>query len=53
MDGYTNGYSQDNSSTQRIDFSMRAMKADSNANSRARVKMSPKCMTHCYTSGHH
>ena len=41
---YSDGCPQDNSSTQRIDFGLRVVKTDGNAESRAGVKISPKCM---------
>ena len=53
MDGDADGCPQDNSNTQRIDFSLRIIKINSNAKSHAGAKMSPECMTHGYAGGHH
>ena len=52
MDGYADGCPQDNSSTQRTDFDLKAVNMDGNTKSRARAKMSYVCM-HGYTGGHH
>ena len=53
MEGYANGCPQDNSSTQQIDFGLRAIKIDDSFKSRAGAKMSLECMTHGYASGYH
>ena len=53
MDGYVDGCPQDNSSTQWINFGLRAMKIDGNIETRAGAKMNPKCMMHGYTGGCH
>ena len=53
MDDYADGFPQDNSSTQLTDFGVKAVQTDDNVESRAGVKISPKCMTHNYTNGHH
>ena len=45
--------SQDNSSTQRTDFGLRAVKTYDNAKSRAGEKISLECLTRGYTGGHH
>ena len=39
-------------STQRTDFSLRAVKIDGSAGSRAGAKISPKCMTYVYADRH-
>ena len=44
---------KDNSSTQRTDFGLRAVKIDGRAGSHAGAKISPECMTHGYVNGHH
>ena len=53
IDNYANGSPQDNSSTKWTLFGLKAMKMDDSIESRAGVKMSPKCMTQGYTDRHH
>ena len=52
MDEYTDGCPQDNSSTQQIEFDLRGVKIEDNAESHTGEKISSKCMTHDYTSEH-
>ena len=44
---------KDNFRTHRTDFSLRAVKTDSNTKSRAGAKISPECMTYGYDIEHH
>ena len=44
---------KDNSSTQWMDFSLRALNTEGSAGSLAGAKISPEYMMHGYAAGHH